>query len=128
MVQPLQIHCDKKFIENHNQIELIADIGAESASFSKELLKNDSKKRIIAIDTACKIESQDPELPNLEFRKCGIQFNADLYLFTDVIEHVENDLLFIKSYSDHAKKCIVFCFIAPCFMSLWSEHDVFLKH
>ena len=108
MVLPLQIHCDKKFIKNHNQIELIADIGAESASFSKELLKNDSKKRIIAIDTACKIESQDPELPNLEFRKCGIQFNADLYLFTDVIEHVENDLLFIKSYSDHAKNVSYF--------------------
>ena len=73
-----------------------------------EFIELVSKKRIIAIDTACKIESQDPELPNLEFRKCGIQFNADLYLFTDVIEHVENDLLFIKSYSDHAKNVSYF--------------------
>ena len=118
----------KKFMDYNPQIRSVADIGAGSALFTKELLRNDMSLRVVAIDTDYKIEGLDANFPNLEYRRSENSLNADLYLFTDVIEHVENDLLFIRSYSDLAKSGSFFIFTAPCFMSLWSGHDIFLKH
>lgn len=118
----------KKFMDSNPQIRSVADIGAGSALFTKELLRRDMSLRVVAIDTGYKIEGTDLNFPNLEYRRSVKSLNVDLYIFTDVIEHVENDLKFIKSYSDLAKSGTFFVFTAPCFMSLWSGHDVFLKH
>lgn len=118
----------KKFMDSNPQIRLLADIGAGSALFTKELLRNDTNLRVVAIDTGYKFVGPDLHFPNLEYRNSATSLNVDLYIFTDVIEHVENDVKFIKSYSDSAKSGSFFIFTAPCFMSLWSGHDVFLKH
>lgn len=118
----------KKFMDSNPQIRSVADIGAGSALFTKELLRKDMSLRVVAIDTGYEIEGTDLNFPNLEYRRSVKSLNVDLYIFTDVIEHVENDLKFIKSYSDLSKSGTFFVFTAPCFMSLWSGHDIFLKH
>ena len=53
---------------------------------------------------------------------------ADLYLFVDVLEHVEDDLKLLRGYTDHATPGALVMISVPAFLSLWSAHDIFLGH
>ena len=92
-----------KFMDSKPLIRSVVDIGGGSALFTKELLRNDMNLRVVAIDTAYKFEEPDLNFSNLEYRSNAKTLNDDLYLFTDVIEHVENDFEFINNYGDLAK-------------------------
>ena len=50
------------------------------------------------------------------------------FLLTDVLEHVENDEKFLKEIVSEADNNSVFFITVPALMSLWSGHDVYLKH
>jgi 2-polyprenyl-3-methyl-5-hydroxy-6-metoxy-1,4-benzoquinol methylase len=54
--------------------------------------------------------------------------DADLFLFIDVLEHVEDDLLLLTAYTLNAKKGALVIISVPAFQSLWSYHDEFLEH
>jgi hypothetical protein len=53
---------------------------------------------------------------------------ADVLLFIDVLEHVEDDLALLKSYISSSSADALFVISVPAFKSLWSNHDVFLEH
>jgi SAM-dependent methyltransferase len=53
----------------------------------------------------------------------------DVFLFLDVIEHVEDDVALLRSYlQPHAAKGAWTLVTVPAFQSLFSQHDVTLKH
>lgn len=54
--------------------------------------------------------------------------SAEIYLFNDVLEHFPNDLEMFTEYVHSAPVGSKFVISVPAFMSLWSGHDVFLKH
>ena len=95
---------------NNKGVKSLVDIGAGSALFSKELLRQGLVKEVVAMDTGYKIESES---------KGGI---------TDVLEHVENDEKFLKDIVSVADSNSAFIITVPALMSLWGGHDVHLKH
>jgi hypothetical protein len=124
-----------KFRVIHNMIRneistanLLIDVGAGSALFSLELAKSSPKLNIIAVDVGYEF----PEVVDAENRITYLQdgqgVNAEIYLFNDVLEHVPNDVEMLSEYVTSAPVSSKFVITVPAFMSLWSGHDVFLKH
>lgn len=106
---------------------LLVDIGAGSALFSKELLRTNRVRRSIAVDTGYPEDFDDPDL-NLSYRQ-KIDFAGHThFLLTDVLEHVQDDRTFLREIASHADKHSVFIITVPAHMNLWSGHDVYLKH
>jgi hypothetical protein len=124
-----------KFRVIHNLIQneistanLLVDVGAGSALFSLELAKTSPKLKVIAVDVGYVL----PEVVDAENRITYIQdgqgVSAEIYLFNDVLEHVPNDVEMLSEYVTSAPINSKFVITVPAFMSLWSGHDVFLKH
>jgi hypothetical protein len=51
-----------------------------------------------------------------------------VYLFIDVLEHVNEDAELLKHYVDEASMEAIFVISVPAFSFLWSKHDDFLEH
>jgi hypothetical protein len=51
-----------------------------------------------------------------------------MYLFLDVLEHVENDESLLTSSLSHAASGALVVISVPAFMHLWSGHDEYLGH
>ena len=105
----------------------LADIGAGSALFSKELLKLNIVSEVVAVDTNYPV--------NLKSESVGLEFVQQTgykgfthFLLTDVLEHVEDDKNFLENIVSEADLNSKFIITVPALMSLWSGHDVFLKH
>jgi len=81
-----------------------------------------------AIDPGYHLDSFTDEKLRITYLREPNGLQGDLYLFTDVLEHVENDLAFLTTYVESAKIGAKFVVTVPAFMILWSGHDVFLKH
>jgi hypothetical protein len=84
--------------------------------------------KVVAIDTS--YDFVETKMPNngITYKKSGTGVSGDLYLFTDVLEHVLNDVGMLGDYVRHAPSGSIFVITVPAFMSLWSGHDVYLKH
>ncbi len=52
----------------------------------------------------------------------------DMITLFDVIEHTEDDTLFLKDIADHATPGAILTLTAPAFNALYSNHDSFLGH
>ena len=52
----------------------------------------------------------------------------DVILFTDVVEHIENDSRALKEVARILKPNGKIIITVPCFMSLWGDHDVASMH
>ena len=106
------------------------DVGAGSAIFSLQLLKEFPNLSCTAIDTGYSEEflntSQTSE--RIKYTKSFQEKNADIYLFTDVLEHIEFPRAFLTEYVAKSKEGAKFVVSVPALKSLWSGHDVFLKH
>ncbi len=65
-----------------------------------------------------------------ELKKAGRVQKADLILLLDVIEHIEDDAAFMKSlkHSGLITGDTRILITAPAYQSLFSNHDVYLKH
>jgi hypothetical protein len=108
----------------------LVDVGAGSGFFSKDLLNRSKVLTAILVD------------PGYQEHELGVSGNttkmlvpehtqivgADSFLFLDVLEHVDNDLEFLEQYVREAPIGSLFVLTVPAFMSLWSDHDVFLEH
>jgi hypothetical protein len=119
----------KKLIQNQiGETKLLVDVGAGSALFSRELLRNSSNLRVVAVDTGYEL----PKMVDLEnriiYQQNGKDVRGDIYLFNDVLEHVSDDVEMLKAYVSSAPAKARFIISVPAFMSLLSGHDVFLKH
>jgi SAM-dependent methyltransferase len=58
----------------------------------------------------------------------GRESEADLFLLTDVIEHVPDDFAFVSTLLENAKPGSYALITVPALMSLWSPHDVSFGH
>ncbi len=106
---------------------MILDVGAGSAFFLKEARKIFTEARCIAMDPNYTIE-QSQLVNGIEYTKSSLGIQADLYLMVDVLEHIEDDLIVLSNYVNHAPSGSVFLISVPAFEFLWSPHDVFLGH
>ena len=89
-----------------------------------------------AFNDAIKKEYQKHALPNIRLHSdmddasAGIKDTADIVLLLDVIEHIENDLSFLKRLaqnkviSGHTKLIVT----VPAFQFLFINRDKFLRH
>jgi SAM-dependent methyltransferase len=55
-------------------------------------------------------------------------YEIDLVLLLDVIEHVPDDVAFMKMIGEKIKNPFHFIITVPAFQKLFTQHDVFLKH
>jgi len=107
----------------------ILDIGAGSAFFSKHLLKNTSAQECMCLDISYPSNSQASiDGKPIYFCKESAPYNADLVLLMDVLEHIPDDVTFLKTFVDQLPAGTEFLITVPAFQFLWSGHDVFLEH
>jgi hypothetical protein len=105
----------------------LVDIGAGSALFSKELLKRGMITKSVAVDTGYPIEYDDLNFA-ISYRHTINYSGYTHFLLTDVLEHIADDLTFLKDIVSKADPASSFIITVPALMSLWSGHDVYLKH
>lgn len=105
----------------------LADIGAGSALFSKELIKNNIVDSAMAIDTGYQREYFNEE-DQISYLRSAKYSDVNYFLLTDVLEHVEDDFKFLHQIVAEAIPGSVFIVTVPALQSLWSGHDVYLKH
>jgi 2-polyprenyl-3-methyl-5-hydroxy-6-metoxy-1,4-benzoquinol methylase len=107
----------------------VLDVGAGSGVFSKRLLAGGSCERAICVDTAYAAERTELHCGKpIAFVRRVERVTQDLILMMDVIEHVDDDVAFIRSYTDRMPPGARLLVTVPAFQFLWSGHDVFLEH
>jgi hypothetical protein len=106
----------------------LVDVGAGSALFSLELSKIYENLFCVAIDTGYKSEQLQSSTNRFMYSNSKTSTSGDLYLFTDVLEHVEYPEIMLSAYSLDAQIGAKFVITVPAMNILWSGHDVFLKH
>lgn len=130
----------KIFSEPQEKPLIILDIGCGDAFVIGELAKRMPLSKFIAVDAAF----NDELLPllNRQYQETRIEFHAvlndielpnekvDLVLLLDVLEHIEKDSDFLHALvpNKHFGTETRFLITAPAFQSLFSAHDLFLKH
>jgi hypothetical protein len=116
-----------KAIKSFHKSEILFDVGAGSGYFASIFVKNRKTSKAFCIDP---FYSQDQLgiKNNLNFVTAAPSEKADVLLFIDVLEHVEDDLALLKSYISISSADALFVISVPAFKSLWSNHDVFLEH
>jgi hypothetical protein len=110
------------------RLKSLADIGAGSAVFSKELVKSFPNLMVKAVDPNYTKTELDARSQGIEFSIQLNQDDCDAFLFTDVLEHIENDESFLEEYVSRAKDGSIFVITVPAMPTLWSGHDEYLKH
>jgi hypothetical protein len=106
---------------------LLIDVGAGSALFSKKLCQLHTGLRVIAVDVNynTEIENSTDTFQYVTEVPPGL---GNVFLLNDVLEHIEDDIDFLSRIVREAPKSSLFIITVPAMMSLWSSHDVFLKH
>ena len=77
-------------------LKSIVDIGAGSAIFSRELLKLNNEVQVQAVDIGYEYEGIDRNEIRINYSRTCTNYDADLFLLTDVLEHVEDDYNFLN--------------------------------
>ena len=111
------------------QPHTILDVGAGSGIFSKILLESTGATMSTCVDTGYTSERKEMwnEKP-IQFRRSIEDSQADLALFIDVLEHIDDDVALLESY---VRKLPPGCYVlmsVPAFQFLFSGHDAFLEH
>jgi len=110
--------------------EKVLDVGAGSGFFSQHLLLHGAATEAWCIDTEYPSNSDDVigGKPIHYWRSLSPGPLADLALFMDVLEHVDDDVGLLAGYRDRIKPqghCLI---SVPAFQFLWCGHDEFLDH
>ena len=111
----------------------ILDMGCGDAYFANRLLQTFPHKSMAAIDlnfTEDHLAYLQKTYPNIHFgTHLQDHETFDLILLMDVIEHIENDIHFLSQLiQKHLNPEGQVLITVPAFQSLFSGHDVFLKH
>lgn len=120
-----------KFFIN-NSPTTILDIGAGSGFFSRYLLsKSPAAQEAFCVDISyphswVELESNKPVHYIKEINSSLP--SADCMLMMDVLEHVDDDIELLKSYSQKLLDGSHVFISVPAFPWLWSNHDIFLEH
>jgi 2-polyprenyl-3-methyl-5-hydroxy-6-metoxy-1,4-benzoquinol methylase len=108
----------------------VLDVGAGSGVFSKFLLDSDIAESARCVDTAYpfthNVERHNNK--NISFVKSIENVDETVILMIDVLEHIEDDLNFLKHYVDLMHDGSYILMSVPAFKFLWTGHDIFLEH
>lgn len=105
----------------------VKDVGAGSGFFSTVLLDRHASAVADCVDPHYTDEQLAASDDRLRFHR-EHRDPADLYLFMDVLEHVEDDRGLLEQYLAQAPRGAWFFVSVPAMSFLWSGHDVFLGH
>jgi hypothetical protein len=119
------------FIRNSNfwnnvDVKSLVDIGAGSALFSKELLRLDLVSEVVAVDVGYEVERETKG--GISYCRTTQYSGFTHFLLTDVLEHVEGHEDFLADIVSQADRDSAFIITVPALMSLWSGHDLYLRH
>ncbi len=107
----------------------VLDVGAGSGLFSRALLRETTAARATCVDPGYPTDRDVVEFGKpLGFRRRIDASAADLVLMMDVLEHVPDDAGLVATYAAQVQAGTRFLVTVPAFMSLWSGHDVPLRH
>jgi len=107
----------------------LLDIGSGSGFFARNLLANSAIKEATCVDINYAADSEEAQSGKpICFRRELEKSEADLVLMIDVLEHIEDDVSFLKAWVDKVPAGTHFLISVPAFQFLWSGHDVFLEH
>lgn len=107
----------------------ILDVGAGSGFFSRWLLKRTRAQHATCVDIGYADERQETlGGKTILYRRRPEKTAAELVLFMDVLEHVDDDVALLKNYVEAAPPGTAFVLTVPAFPFLWSSHDIFLQH
>ena len=112
---------------NRTSFKEVTDVGAGSTFFSQYLSKYIPAGNFICVDPNYSKPSQTISSQIIMLQQFDSR-HSDLFLFMDVLEHVEDDLALLLEYVEEAKAGAKVVITVPAFMSLWSTHDVYLGH
>jgi hypothetical protein len=111
------------------KFSVVTDIGAGSGYFSKRLLTAGIIKEAICVDTAYTADHKSVwGQGEIKFQKSIQSIPKGLVLMMDVLEHIEDDFLFLKSHLEISPVGTKFFISVPAFQFLFSSHDIFLEH
>ena len=105
----------------------VTDVGAGSTFFSQYLSIHMPASNFICVDPNYNSPSETISRQITMLQQID-SHRSDLFLFMDVLEHVEDDLALLLEYLENAKAGAKVVITVPAFMSLWSIHDVYLGH
>jgi hypothetical protein len=110
----------------------VVDVGAGSAFFSKSLVGRSGVRNVFAVD----INYHEAEVgfrdgvtfSNSMISADELSMGATLWLLMDVLEHVDDDVGFLRNVVEGARDDDTFLVTVPAFNFLWSPHDEYLGH
>ena len=107
----------------------ILDIGAGSGFFSRYLLGSTTAQEAWCVDNAYDRDSDFFQGGKpIHFRQSIDSNESDLVLLVDVLEHIDDDVGFLRSYVNKVPRGAKFLISVPAYEFLWSGHDIFLEH
>jgi len=107
----------------------ILDVGAGSGFFSRHLLSTTEAGEAVCVDLNYDEEWDDSlDGKPLRFRRAVQDYDADLVLLMDVLEHVDDDVGLLTNSTQALARGAKVVITVPAFPFLWSGHDVFLDH
>jgi hypothetical protein len=107
---------------------IYADIGAGDKFFASKL-KSLNAKTIYAIDTAYRdIRVERDGIISLNDISCLKDGSVDFFIAMDVLEHIEDDKVFLCQVHRKLKTNGQILITVPAIQYIFSSHDIFLKH
>jgi hypothetical protein len=111
------------------QPRTILDVGAGTGFFARMLLRDTTAESAVCLDPGYADEwSEVLSGKPIDFRRAGEVGASDLVLLMDVLEHIDDDVSFLRGLVTSARPRTRFVMSVPAFSWLWSPHDDFLGH
>lgn len=128
----------ENLLKTNSQLDIF-DIGAGSGFFSECLIAYGGKRvgDVCQVDNSFQSEGtrHDARIRGKLKRARGLpgeffgnSSNGSLLLMMDVLEHVDDDVGFLRSIVERCRGRNYIFITVPAFMALWSSHDDFLGH
>ncbi len=118
----------RKFLGDLQAPEVL-DVGAGSGIFSRQLIDEGLCHSAVCVDANYAEERKENyNGKQIHFVKTIENRSQKLILMMDVLEHVPDDLAFLKEYVDGMQAGGHVFITVPAFQFMWSGHDVFLEH
>jgi len=109
--------------------ETVLDVGAGSGIFSRQLLDHGMADAAVCVDPGYNREHTESQNGKPLAFVCAVDSVPQrLVLMMDVLEHVDDDVTFLKEYAVRMPAGGQVLITVPAFQFLWSGHDVFLEH
>jgi Methyltransferase domain len=110
------------------EVRNVLDVGAGVGFFSRKLLEQGAREAV-CVDPAYDHEHDEMHTGKpIFFVHAVTTSTADTVLLMDVLEHVDDDVGLLASYTALVPLGTRMLISVPAFQFMWSAHDVFLEH